>query len=271
MNYLDMTHKKWGWCTVSTLEKFLLYSHSQYKSHCACKWKKKNKAQGDARHCFALLNFCYYNFNFLRSVGLADAEFLLPLTLYVKITYIIAKHEETSGIWCGSDFHNDIFKMSSRLPLPSVESQRSLSTVEPAASILEFSPLQWLDEHLWLASPGTQCSRCFQSAHFPDQVFKNVAINIFFLFPSSKWAQGGRRGWVEDYFYLYLNLVRSPTVHKNISGLSPLPCLTEVPRSMRGKPHLLRRSRPRGDAGTEAFHKPLSECMPKNMISQLSK
>lgn len=52
------------------------------------------------------------------------------------------------------------------------------------------------------------------------------------------------------YFYSYLNLVSSPTVHVRRAGLSPLPCLTGVLGSMRGRSGLLRRSRLWGYAGT---------------------
>lgn len=59
------------------------------------------------------------------------------------------------------------------------------------------------------------------------------------------------------YFYSYLNLVSSPMVHERRTGLSPpLPCLTTVPGSMRGRSGLLRSSRLWGDAGTGALSKP---------------
>lgn len=60
------------------------------------------------------------------------------------------------------------------------------------------------------------------------------------------------------YFYSYLNLVSSPTVHGRRAGLSPLPCLTGVLGSTRGRSGLLR-SRLWGNAGTGAVSKPLVE------------
>lgn len=57
------------------------------------------------------------------------------------------------------------------------------------------------------------------------------------------------------YFYSYLNLVSSPTVHERRAGLIPLPCLTGVLGNMKGGSGLLRRSRLWGNAGTGALSK----------------
>lgn len=200
-----------------------------------------------------------------------DANSSSHVTLYVKITYVTAKCKETFGIWCGSDFHNDTFKTLRCLWPALVASQKPLSLVNPAASILDFSCLRWLDEHLWLSSLRTQCSRCFQSAHLPDQVSKDVAINTIFFLPlfkkSSRWVE--RMG--VGYFYSYLNLVSSPMVHEKKSWAQSASWPERNPGSIRGRWGLFRRSRLwSGQEHSLSFQ--LSQCTTKgNSIPQLSK
>lgn len=63
------------------------------------------------------------------------------------------------------------------------------------------------------------------------------------------------------YFYSYLNLVSSPMVHGRRVGLSPLPCLTGVLGSMKGRSGHFRKSQVWGGAGTGVLSKPPIESL----------